>query len=164
MIVRLRRSQAMVCIVLMACLTTSCMRNVSANPPQETSLQKISNALNSTTKSMTLIQTTVANANATTPPLIPTGTARSIMDLSLRFDKTIGEAITAGQKIAKLNTSTGSQLTVIIAPMVTAIDNAVKDPAILGIQDVKTRDTIRTTLVAIQTSLSTVQLIIATNK
>jgi hypothetical protein len=142
-------------LLVLVCVLSSC---------KDTQLQKLADAELGITKAMATVQTAVLNANQTTPPLIDTATTGKIMQLSLRIDLANKSAIEATRTVAKLDDPTKASVSQILAPVAKAVDDIIKDPAIAGIKDTTTRDSVRAALVALQTTISTTQLLVAVGK
>jgi hypothetical protein len=63
--------------------------------------------------------------------------------------------------LSKLDEPSRQQLLTILTPIIQAVDRGVNDQNILGIQNPQTREAIRGALLAIQASLNSINLILA---
>jgi hypothetical protein len=87
--------------------------------------------------------------------------SRAIMSLTIQISTANNRAMDVARDLSKLDEPTRSQLLTILTPIIQAVDKGVNDQNILGIQNPGTRDTIRGALLAIQASLSSINLILS---
>ena|SRR5271166_774332 len=103
--------------------------------------------------------TVVAAASTANPPLISTADATAIIQVLLQIEQADRQAETATQQISSLNTSNAATVLAVLAPIETAINNAVQNGA-ANIKDPATKTKVQAALVTIQTLVnSTVALL-----
>ena len=87
--------------------------------------------------------------------------ARAIMTLSIQISQANSRAMNIARDLSKLDEPSRQQLLTILTPIIQAVDKGLTDQNILGIQNQQTRETIRASLLAIQTSLNSINLILS---
>jgi hypothetical protein len=97
--------------------------------------------------------TIVAGASTTTPPLISTSDAAAIIGVLVTIEQGNRQAQTATASIASLGATDQANLLMILAPIETAINNAVANGTV-GIKDPATKTKVQTALVSIQTIIN----------
>ena len=94
--------------------------------------------------------TVVAGATTTTPPLMSTANASAIISVLVQIEQADKQAEVATASISSLGAADQSNLLSILAPIETAVNNAVATGTV-GIKDPATQAKVQTALVAIQT-------------
>jgi len=149
--IRIARTRLLAAAVIMMLVVVACT---------DDQLVRLSNALDDTTAALTALHTGVAAAAAANPPLMSDALIVKIGGLELKMNKALQDALNATEKVAKLSPADRTNLSNILTPVISAVNDAVKDPDIAGIKNEKTRATIQTSLVLIQTTLTTSQLML----
>lgn len=86
---------------------------------------------------------------------------RAIMQLSIQVSQANNRAMDVARDLSKLDEPSRAQLLTILTPILQAVEKGLADPSITGIQNPQTRDAIRGAFVAIQTSLNSINVILA---
>lgn len=105
-----------------------------------------------------------ATVDAENSGVVTRNQARTIMELSIRISQANNQAMDVARDLSKLDEPSRQQLLTILTPIITAVNAGVNDQNIVGIQNVATRDAIRGSLIAIQTSLNSINLILSASK
>lgn len=145
------RKKVYVALVLGLVLLSSC---------KDQDLQRLAKVYDVTTQATATLQAVVTTANALKPPMISDATSVKIMQMSIQINLSTKDAIQATRTVAKLDNTSRSKLANILKPSIDAVNAALVDQNVLGIQDAKTRDSIRGTLTLIQTQFAVVQTIL----
>lgn len=87
--------------------------------------------------------------------------ARAIMLLSIQISEANNRSMDIARDLSKLDEPSRAQLLTILTPIIQVVEKALLDPNILGIQNPQTREAIRGSILAIQASLNTINLILA---
>jgi len=124
----------------------------------DANLVKLSQALSDTATAMGTLQTTVIAANK--QGLISDTNTETILRLCFKINAGGQEASKVARALTKLTAPSSSSILSILTPVIAAVNDAVTT-GVLGITDANTKNTIYTTLVAIQTALNTAQAILA---
>lgn len=86
---------------------------------------------------------------------------RAVMQLTIQISQANNSAMDIARDLSKLDEPSRAQLLTILKPIIDVANKAVADPNILGIQNAQTREAIRGAFVGIQTSLNSINLILA---
>jgi hypothetical protein len=89
---------------------------------------------------------------------------RAIMLITKQVLTANNHAMDIAEDLSKLDEPSREQLMAVLAPVIKGVDAALKDPVIVGIENVPTRTSIIGSLTTIQTTLNSIQLIIAASK
>jgi hypothetical protein len=153
MLIRIRSRAALVALLLLCVLSASC---------KDKNLRDLVNAADKVADTVAIVQQAVVDGeNAGT---ITRNQARAIMSVTIQISKGNNDAMDVARDLAKLDEPSRQQLLTILTPIIAAVNRAVGDQNILGIQNAQTREAIRGSFVAIQTSLNSINLILAASK
>ena len=140
---------------LLACLLVLVLLlNVGCTDTQLTNLAK---ALQDTALGMGTLQTTVITANK--QGLINDNDTETILRLCFKINASGQAASRVTRTLTKLNAPSSSAVLAIIAPLVSAVNDAV-NTGLINITDPKVKADVYASLVVIQTALNTAQAIL----
>lgn len=125
---------------------------------KDSQLRTISNALNDTAKSMAVVHTTILAAN--TNHFISDADTTKFMYLEIQINQAGKDAVEATKGVASLSVNDKASIAKILQPVLVALNNAV-NAGTAGITDPKIKQDVQLLLIAIQTSLNTVELIVS---
>lgn len=146
------RSRALVALCLLACLAACTDKN----------LRDLVNLADKVADTVTIVQK--ATVDAENSNLVTRNQARAIMQLSIQISQANNSAMDIARDLSKLDEPSRAQLLTILTPIIAAVNAGVNDQNILGIQNVQTREAIRGSFVAIQTSLNSINLILSASR
>lgn len=146
------RSRALVALCLLACLAAC----------TDKKLRDIVVLADKVADTVAIVQK--ATVDAENSNLVTRNQARAIMELTIRISQANNQAVDVARDLSKLDEPSRAQLLTILTPIIAAVNAGVNDPAILGIQNPQTRDAIRGSMAAIQTSLNSINLILSASK
>lgn len=149
---RIRRTRLAVLMILMLVVSAAC---------KEPTLKALADDLGHVIDTMKTVQTTVIAANATVPPLISSDAAIKVLAVCLHIDRAVKASNNAAKSIATLDDASKHSLAGILTPIINEVNTAIGDSAITGIQDEKTRTAVKIGLLELQTTLATINTIIA---
>lgn len=109
-----------------------------------------------------IIQKTAVDAE--TAGVLNRDQTRAIMQLSIQISQANNRAMDVARDLSKLDEPSRQQLLAILTPLISAVNKGVVDQNIVGIENQQTREAIRGALVAIQTSLNSINLILSAGK
>jgi hypothetical protein len=121
-------------------------------------LNKISKALVVTAKTNGEIQTDVIAANAAN--LLSDNNTRVILEMCQKVNYGGKEATALTRAISKLDDPSKAQILTILKPVIVAVQNAI-DTGLIGITDQATKEKIQLLLLSIQSTLNSIQIIVA---
>lgn len=150
------RSQIAIAMLLAVCL-------VSASCKDQT-LATLASDERKADSAMHDIQGAIIAANKMVPPAIESPTAVKLMALCLRIDQGIEKSRDLTKKLNALGAADKQSLSAVLDPILSAVNDAIKDPAISGIKNPNTRAAIQGALVTLQTTFLLVQQLIASGK
>lgn len=136
-------------ILVLTLLLTSCT---------DPDLTKVAKALNDTAQGISVFQTTVIQAN--TQKLLSDGMTRTLLESALRVDNAGQRAVAITRGLNALAPADRTNLLAILVPVINALADT-QTSITLGIKDAGTQTNIRASLLLIQTSLNTAQLVLA---
>jgi hypothetical protein len=135
--------------LLMALLFVSCT---------DSDLNKVASALVVVAKTNGEIQTITISANNL--KLLPEDNTRIILETCQKINLAGKEATDLTRTLNKLDNPSKAQILKILQPMIATVGSAV-DKGLIGITDQATRDKIKLLLLSLQSTLNSIQLIIA---
>ena len=147
---KIQRSRAIALALLLTLAVSACT---------DKNLRDLVNASDKVADTVAIVQKAVVDAE--TANLVTRNQARAIMTISIQISQANNSAMNIARDLSKLDEPSRQQLLTILTPIIAAVQKALGDENILGIQDVRTRDAIRGAFVAISTSLNSINLILA---
>lgn len=123
----------------------------------DSNLQKIAKDLDITAKTVATLQTTVIDANS--KKLISEADTRTILTLCIQVNQAGQQASAATRTINALGPADRTQLTAILSPVITSVANVANQT--IAISNPQTAETVKTLLVTIQTTLNSINLVVA---
>lgn len=129
---------------------------VSACTDQD--LVTVSKALNDTAQGVSVLQTSVINANKTA--LLSDDATRTFLELSIKINQAGLTAVDLTREINKLAPADRSRLLVILNPIIDVVREA-RTQGLLGIKNEQTKANIDAALFTIATALNIAQLTLA---
>jgi hypothetical protein len=123
----------------------------------DSDLQKVAKALTVTAKSISMAQTTVIEANK--QKLISDDDTAAILKVCLEVNRAGKDATAITRGLAQLDQPSRSQLLTILIPVIRSIGDAVTRTSL--IKDAQTQTNIKGILLTVQTTLTSIQLILA---
>lgn len=163
--IRIRHSQRLIALALCLLVLQSCAARgglPGASPDRD--IAQIVQTLDVTTQALTVFQKAVISSNQQTPKQISDPTADTLVKFSLEMNKATKEAITATRAVAKLSPEERRNIGNILVPIGTAVDNTLKSPGLASIQSEQLRLVLQTSLTSIQTTVASVQLVLAVRR
>jgi len=151
----------LVCMLLVSVQSCASRNGIGPNNGPDADVQQVAKTLDITAQALSVFQKTVINANQQTPKLISDQTADQLVTFSLEINKATKQAIDATRAIAKLSPQDRRDIGNILSPIVTAIDNTLKSSNLASIQSEQLRLVLQTSLTSVQTSIASVQLVLA---
>jgi hypothetical protein len=136
-------------VMLVLLLMTAC---------SDSDLNKISKALVVTAKTNGEIQTDVIAAN--TAQLLSDSNTRVILEMCQKVNYAGKEATTLTRSINALDAPSKAQILTILKPIIVAVGNVV-DKGLVGVTDEPTKQKIRLLLLSLQSTLNSIQIIVA---
>lgn len=144
------RSRDLLRIAASACALISILALASCSDPTLKQIAKFEADLNA---ACSTTFTVVAGAAAQNPPLISTADATSIIGTLTLIEQANRQAETATGQISQLSAADQTNLLAILAPIETAVNNAVANGT-TGIKDPATKTKVQTALATIQALLN----------
>lgn len=162
---RVRSSQRLIALALCLLVVQSCAARggLPGNSPDK-DIEQIAETLDVTTQALSVFQKAVISSNQQAPKLISDPTADTLVKFSLEMNKAAKEAITATRAVAKLSPEERRNIGKILTPISLAVDNTLKSPGLTGIQSEQLRLVLQTSLTSIQTTVASVQLVLAAGR
>lgn len=157
-----RQLRQVAILITMVMLVQACAIRKGPTPAgPNADIQQIAKTLDVTAQALSVFQKTVINANQQNPKLINDQAADTLVKFSLEMNKATQEAITATRSIAQLSPDQRKNIGNLLVPIATAIDNTLKSPNLTSIQSEQLRQVLQTSLLSVQTTIASVQLILA---
>lgn len=144
-----RRNLYAVFILVLLCSLSAC---------KDSALQKVSDALNITAKTVGTIQDTAIAANQ--QRLITDIQTQHLLEVTVQVSVAGKQAVALTRNISTLDAMDKASLIKILNPVITAVNTAVSNGT-ADIKDQKTKQDIQTLLLTLQASLNTINLTIA---
>lgn len=132
---------------------------ISLSSCEDDDLRRVSESLRDTSHALSLLQTTVIEANKVN--LLSTENTRSILEMSIRVNHAGQQAVDITRGINRLSPEDRNNLLNILIPIVHEV-GITRTAIIFNIQNPETRNNIDLILLTIQSSLNATQLILAT--
>lgn len=123
----------------------------------DANLKKIAQELDVTAKTVATLQTTVIDAN--TKKLISEADTRTILTLCIQVSQAGQQATAATRAINALGPADRTQLTAILAPVITSVGNVASQT--IAISNPQTAETVKTLVLTLQTTLNSINLVVA---
>lgn len=147
----IQRTRAIaVALLLIAVLTTACT---------DKKLRDIVVAADKVADTITIVQKSAVDAE--TAGTLTVNQTRAIMQLTIQISTANNRAMDIARDLSKLDEPSRAQLLTILTPIIQVVEKALLDQNILGIQNPQTREAIRGAFLAINTSLNSINLILA---
>lgn len=126
---------------------------------EDNDLKKVADALKITAESIGIVQSTVIEANRT--GLMSEDDARKVLQLCVKVTKAGQDASAVTRNLTKLQSTDKAQVLLILKPIITAVADELKPGGIFGDVDTDTKRSIRNALLTVQTTLNSVQIVLA---
>ena len=129
---------------------------------KDTQLRDLVNASDKVADTTLIIQKAAVDAeNAGT---LTRNQTRFIMETSIRVLTANDKANNIARDLSKLDAPSRAQLLSVLTPIIAEVNKAIVDPNITGIQNANVRNSITASFQAVQASLNSINLILATAK
>lgn len=136
---------------------TSLILVLSLTACSDDALKKVAIGLNAVADGVAALQTAAITANS--EQLLTDAQTTQILQIAIRIDNAGKQSDQITKDISGLSAADRSSLLQILQPIIAVVNDEIIN-AVNGIQDVKTRQALQLTLLSIQTSLNTINLIL----
>jgi hypothetical protein len=131
------------------------------NSCSDKDLAKVSKALVIVAESVKVLQADAIAANNL--KLLSDDNTRIIMEIGTKISLAGKESTQLTRNLTKLDSTTKSQILLILQPIITSLSNII-NTSLDGITDLETRNKIKVALLSLQTTLNSIQVIVAGGK